>query len=305
MIKNSGLTIFKWAWSPLGHGMVQVLIRRGEASFGPLAPDEVVAQFEQGVILAGDEGWYEGLEGWLPVPELVRRLAPMAARSTSSAETKAGESIGAATPGQVVRLRALGVSGRATDKLKREEAAALIAKTEESAPAGRALLSKMERMGLPIEPGITIAVARRRLESASLHHYLAILGIRGIPYATPITAAEAEELAEAGPPTDRQLQRAAEIGLRPPPNIGQRSLDRLIEETAAAEANMLEEFFGIATRSSACSGITRQQVRDVLWYLNRNFPGWREQDGVRRFFYFVAKFYPHLSGAAPTTRPPD
>lgn len=290
-----------------GTCMFEVLIRRGEASFGPLAPDEVKAQFEQGVILPTDEGWFEGLGDWLPIAQLLERLAPMATEARAPSEPKvepapAAAPDDAATPAQIVRLRALGVVGWDASRLKREEAAALIAKAEEAAPAGRVLISKMERMGLPIEPGLTIAGARRRLESATLLHYLAILDAKGIRYVPPITAAEAEELAESGPPSERQWQRAAEMGLRPPPNIGQRSLDRILEQAAADEVGIIEKYFDLAIRSTGCRGITRQQVRDVLRYLNGNFPGWREQDGDRRFFAFVAKFYPHLSGAAPTTQ---
>lgn len=283
-----------------------VLIRRGEANFGPLAPDEVVEQYGQGLILPDDEGWYEGLDGWLPLPELIRHLAPVLAprASVEAPPVPVPEPRGAslATHAQVVRLRALGVVGWEEGKLTREAAAARIAKAEESSPAGRVLLGKMERLGLKPEPGLTIAEARRRLESAMVRHCVALLREKGIAYAEPITAAEAEELVEAGPPSPRQLKLAGEMGLRLPPNIGQRSLDRLLQEAEASEAVVVDTFFGIAIRSAGCRGITRQQVRDVIRYLNGNFPGWREQDGERRFFSFVAKFYPHLSGDTPTTQ---
>ncbi|HPA19596.1 MAG TPA: hypothetical protein PLU30_17745 [Verrucomicrobiae bacterium] len=286
--------------------MHDVWIRRGEAQFGPLTPDEVFAQFEQGVILAGDVGRFGYQSDWVAMPELLQRLkaevvdeAPVARRSEMRSETMGDDTV---TPAQVLRLQALGVASWEAARLNRREAAALIARAEETVPAGRALLGKMERMGLPMAAGISIAEAKRRLESASLRHYLVILDAKGIPYTPTITAAEAEELAEVGPPTERQRQMVAEMGLRPPANIGQRSLDRLLTDAARIEADTVEEFFALASRSPKCRGITHQQVRNVIRYLNSHFPEWREQEPKRRFFSFVAKFYPHLSGGSPTTR---
>lgn len=276
-------------------------IKRGAAKFGPLEPEEVVVQWEQGVILGDDLGRI-GREGaWQPMTSLIRRLGG-AKRLLQKQITRGHRSPQKATAAQVLRMRGLGISEVEARRLSSSEAEEEIARLEAVLPAGRALMTKMQKLGLPTEPGMVIAEARRRIEAASLSHYLMMLDARKIPHTPDITVAQAEELAEIGPPTVRQMQMAAEMELEVPPNMGQRSLDRYLREAASAEASAVDEFYAVALRSAKCRGVTRQQVRNVIRYLNAHFPDWRKNDAERQFTSFVIKFYPHLGGGAPTTR---
>lgn len=276
-------------------------IKRGTAKFGPLEPEEVIVQWEQGVILEDDLGCI-GRDGtWQPMTLLIQRLCG-AKRLLQKQIARTHPSQDMATAAQVLRMRSLGLSELEARRLSAHEAEVEIARLEAILPAGRALLTKMQRLGLPAESGIVIAEAKRRIEAASLRHYLTMLEARNIPHTQDITAAQAEELAEVGPPTVRQMQVAAEMELEVPPNMGQRSLDRYLAEAASAETGAVEEFYAVALRSTKCRGIGRQQVRNVIRYLNAHYPDWRKNDAERQFISFVVKFYPHLGGGTRTTR---
>lgn len=290
-----------WSAGRFVYSVNEVWIKRGEAQFGPLTVDDVLGQWEQGIILAGDEARI-GAEGdWQSITVVLKWLSETK-RLRPKPEASGVRTMEMASPAQVLRMRTLGVGEQQARSMTHQEADACITKLEAAIPAGRALLSKLNRMKLPAEEGITIAEARRRVEEASLRHYLTILDANGIPYTQGITAAQAEELAESGPPTTRQLEMAAEMELAVPPNTGQRTLDRYLAEAASAEANAIEEFSAVASRSAKCQKLTPQQVKNVLRYLNAHYPGWRQENAERRFFLCVAKFYPHLAGGSPTTR---
>jgi len=54
---------------------VQIFITRGEDSSGPYTPEQVQDYLAQGVLLPGDLAWHEGLEGWIPLSQLMASIA--------------------------------------------------------------------------------------------------------------------------------------------------------------------------------------------------------------------------------------
>ena len=54
---------------------MQIFITRGEDSSGPYTPEQVQDYLAQGVLLPGDLAWHEGLEGWIPLSQLMDSIA--------------------------------------------------------------------------------------------------------------------------------------------------------------------------------------------------------------------------------------
>ena len=56
-------------------GSVQIFITRGEDSSGPYTVEQVQDYLAQGVLLPGDLAWHEGLDGWIPLSQLMASIA--------------------------------------------------------------------------------------------------------------------------------------------------------------------------------------------------------------------------------------
>jgi hypothetical protein len=56
---------------------VQIFITRGEDSSGPYTLEQVQDYLSQGVLLPDDFAYHEGLEGWIPLEQLISESAPM------------------------------------------------------------------------------------------------------------------------------------------------------------------------------------------------------------------------------------
>ena len=54
---------------------MQIFITRGEDSSGPYTPEQVQDYLAQGVLLPGDLAYHEGLEGWIPLSQLMDSIA--------------------------------------------------------------------------------------------------------------------------------------------------------------------------------------------------------------------------------------
>ena len=54
---------------------MQIFITRGEDSSGPYTLEQVQDYLAQGVLLPGDLAWHEGLEGWIPLSQLMDSIA--------------------------------------------------------------------------------------------------------------------------------------------------------------------------------------------------------------------------------------
>jgi hypothetical protein len=54
---------------------MQIFITRGEDSSGPYTPEQVQDCLAQGVLLPDDLAYLEGIEGWIPISELVDSIA--------------------------------------------------------------------------------------------------------------------------------------------------------------------------------------------------------------------------------------
>ena len=56
---------------------VQIFITRGEDSSGPYTLEQVQDYLSQGVLLADDFAYHEGLEGWIPLEQLIAKSVPL------------------------------------------------------------------------------------------------------------------------------------------------------------------------------------------------------------------------------------
>ncbi len=56
---------------------MQIFITRGEDSSGPYTLEQVQDYLSQGVLLPDDFAYHEGLEGWIPLEQLISESAPM------------------------------------------------------------------------------------------------------------------------------------------------------------------------------------------------------------------------------------
>ena len=54
---------------------MQIFITRGEDSSGPYTLEQVQDYLAQGVLLPGDLAYHEGLEGWIPLSQLMASIA--------------------------------------------------------------------------------------------------------------------------------------------------------------------------------------------------------------------------------------
>ncbi len=55
---------------------VQIFITRGEDSSGPYTLEQVQDYMNQGMLLPGDLAWYEGLDNWIPLEQLIAEVSP-------------------------------------------------------------------------------------------------------------------------------------------------------------------------------------------------------------------------------------
>ncbi len=55
---------------------MQIFITRGEDSSGPYTLEQVQDYLSQGVLLAGDLAWHEGLDNWIPLEQLIAEVSP-------------------------------------------------------------------------------------------------------------------------------------------------------------------------------------------------------------------------------------
>ena len=56
---------------------MQIFITRGEDSSGPYTLEQVQDYLSQGVLLADDFAYHEGLEGWIPLEQLIAKSVPL------------------------------------------------------------------------------------------------------------------------------------------------------------------------------------------------------------------------------------
>lgn len=281
-----------------------VMVRRKDEEIGPLSPEELRAQFAQGAIHAQDLAWAEEFGDWMAVADVLQGfewLAWFSGKREKRAEPpQAGGVTGVVpsrpTTAQLARLRVMGVSVD-TARTTRDMAQSLIAQAEERQPAGRGMLLKLSQHGLPCEPGISIGEAKRRLRPVLHGRHLGILAQRGIPHTGDIAFEDAEELAEAGLPSEQQIAEARGFGFEFPPNTGARTAATLLYEAAQAEERLVGKYAALAASRASMAGLDRKQVRNVVQYLNQHFSGWEDDQPERRFFDAVQKFYPHVMAA--------
>jgi len=56
---------------------VQIFITRGEDSSGPYTLEQVQDYMNQGMLLPSDLAWYEGLDNWIPLEQLIAEVSPL------------------------------------------------------------------------------------------------------------------------------------------------------------------------------------------------------------------------------------